>query len=161
MSTAEQAPKEGALIRLARKARGLSVKKAAELVRERAPDVRLGESRWYHVEAGTEGKGKIVIAPEDTLAHMSYVVGLTPERLTGVGREDAAEILAEIIRQEADRAAAPAASRPDPQLRRIIEAWPRLHGFQRNAVFGVLESFLREPTDTTGKPAYTDERRTG
>lgn len=155
MSPAEQAPPEGALIRLARKARGLSVNKAVELVRERAPDIRLGESRWYHIEGGTEGKGKPVIAPDDTLAHMAYVVGLTPERLTKVGREDAAEILEEIIRQAQHET--PQAH--DPQLHRILDLWPRTQEWQRRSIAGVLEEMLRE-TPSVSDTSH-DKKRTG
>ncbi|MGP4093033.1 hypothetical protein [Nonomuraea sp. KM90] len=161
MSTAEQAPPEGRLIRVARKARGLTVKKAVDLVRERAPDIRLGESRWYHIEGGTEGKDKIVIAPEDTLAHMAHVVGLTPDRLTEVGREDAAEVLEEIIRQEASAQSAPSTTPADSQLAQILRTWPRLQQWQRNTVAGVLEQLLSQSPETAGKPARAEERRTG
>jgi hypothetical protein len=161
MSTAEQAPPEGALIRVARKARGLTVKTAVELVRERAPEIRLGESRWYHIEGGTEGKGKLVVAPDDTLAHMAYAVGLTPDRLDDVGRSDAAVILEEILRQEAHRTSTQEARHPDPQLRRILDAWPRMPQWQRNTVAGVLEQILSQSPEMAGKPTQAEERRTG
>ncbi|MEV1245185.1 hypothetical protein [Nonomuraea sp. NPDC049750] len=160
MSSAEQAPPEGALIRLARKARGLSVKKAVELVRERAPDIRLGESRWYHIEGGTEGKDKVVIAPEDTLAHMAYVVGLTSDRLEQVGRADAAEVLQEIFRQERAKTA-PAQEPADPQLRRLLELWPQARETQRRAIVGVLKEMISESPESIGKPDQGQERRTG
>lgn len=97
MSSPERGTPEGALIRVARRARGLSAKEAAASV-----PIRLGETRWYHIEAGYEGKGKPVVAPPDTLAHMAKRVGVSPERLAEVGRSDAAEILREILRQEAE-----------------------------------------------------------
>lgn len=95
MSSPERGTPEGALIRVARKARGINVKEAARRV-----PIRLGESRWYHIEAGTEGKEALVVAPPETLAHMAHVVGVMPEQLAEVGRGDAAEILREILRQE-------------------------------------------------------------
>lgn len=92
-------PAEADLIRVARMARGLSPEKAAEL----AP-IRLGGARWRHIERGYESKQppKKVRAPDTTLAHMARVVGVTPERLTEVGRASASEILREILRQEAE-----------------------------------------------------------
>ena len=155
MSTAEQAPPEGALIRLARKARGLSVKEAAKLV-----PIRLGESRWYHLESGTEGKGKRVIAPPETLAHMAHVVGVSPERLESAGRDDAAEILREILRQSADAAHTPAEV-SDVHLERLLRLWPRTQEWQRRLVLGVLEETLSESPANSGKPDRADERRSG
>lgn len=155
MSSPGQPPPEGALLRLARKARGLSVKKAAALVRERAPDIRLGESRWYHIESGTEGKDKIVTAPEETLAHMAYVVGLTGERLRQVNREDAAEILDEIYRQLSHESTAPAPA-PDPHLRRLLDLWPQSKEWQRRSVVGLLEEMVAEQVSPASRP---DERR--
>jgi hypothetical protein len=80
-------------------ARGLSPERAAEL----AP-IRLGGARWRHIERGYEPKKppKAVRAPDKTLAHMAYVVGVSPDRLEEAGRSIAAEILREILRQEAE-----------------------------------------------------------
>ncbi|MDX3629013.1 hypothetical protein PV728_01550 [Streptomyces europaeiscabiei] len=92
-------PREADLIRVARLARGLSPEKAAELT-----PIRLGGARWRHIERGYEPKKppKRVRAPDKTLAHMAHVVGVSPERLEEVGRGIAAEILREILRQEAE-----------------------------------------------------------
>jgi hypothetical protein len=92
------APPEASLIRVARQARGLSPEAAAALT-----PIRLGGSRWREIEKGYKGKdGKQrVKAPDLTLAHMAHVVGASPERLEEAGRRPAAEILREIIRQEA------------------------------------------------------------
>ncbi|MBB2909288.1 transcriptional regulator with XRE-family HTH domain [Streptosporangium becharense] len=95
MSPQAGSPPEADLIRLARKARGMTAKEAAD----RTP-IRLSESRWYHIERGWESKTKPVKAPPNTLAHMARVVGVSPERLAEAGREDAAEILREILRLE-------------------------------------------------------------
>jgi transcriptional regulator with XRE-family HTH domain len=94
---AHQPPPEADLIRIARLARGLSPEKAAELTH-----IRLGGGRWRHIERGYQMKNRPVRAPGKTLAHMAHVVGVTPERLAEVGREDAAEVLREILRQEAE-----------------------------------------------------------
>lgn len=162
MSPAEQAPPEGALIRLARKARGLSVKKAVELVRDRAPDIRLGESRWYHLEGGTEGKDRAVVAREDTLAHMAFVLGLTPERLTEVGRDDAAEILAEIIRQNEAEASRQPAKQADPELHRLLALWPRLAEWQRRSLAGIAQEMLGDGKgESRTRSPQEAERRTG
>lgn len=122
--------------------------------------IRLGESRWYHIEAGTEGKGKIVVAPDETLAHMAHIVGLTPERLTAVGRDDAAAVLQEIIRQASP---APVAQgelpEPDRYLQRILELWPRTAEWQRRAVLGVLEEMISETPDTPTNPDQSNQRR--
>lgn len=92
-------PAEADLIRVARMARGLSPEKAADLT-----PIRLGGARWRHIERGYEPKRppKKVRAPDRTLAHMARVVGVTPERLSDVGRDDAAKVLREILLQEAE-----------------------------------------------------------
>jgi transcriptional regulator with XRE-family HTH domain len=94
---AQQPPPEADLIRIARLARGLSPERAAELTR-----IQLGGSRWRQIERGYKTKGTPVQAPAKTLAHMAHVVGAPPEQLAEVGRGDAAEILREILRQEAE-----------------------------------------------------------
>jgi len=114
--SSRQAPPEGRLIRLARRARGLSAEEAA-----RRTKIKLGKSRWYHIEAGYESKDKPVIAPPETLAHMAYVVGVTPEQLAGVGRQDAAEVLREIIRQESQEPPRVERRYSDPGLQAIWE----------------------------------------
>lgn len=99
---------EGELIRLARQARGLSPEEAAD----RTP-IRIKRFRWLQIEKGYKGKvgeSDPVRALPKTLAHMAYTVGVTPSRLAEVGREDAAQILREILIQKAGAAE----SLPDP-----------------------------------------------
>lgn len=99
---------EGELIRLARQARGLSPEEAAD----RTP-IRIKGFRWRQIENGYKGKvgaSDPVRAPDKTLAHMAYTVGVTSARLVEVGREAAAEILREIQIQRAGETA----SLPDP-----------------------------------------------
>jgi hypothetical protein len=90
-------PAEAAIVRLAREAQGISPETAAE----RTP-IRLGGMRWRQIERGYERLTpfKDAVAPDRTLAHMAHTVGVSPERLAEVGREGAAEILREILRQE-------------------------------------------------------------
>jgi hypothetical protein len=92
-----QPPPEADLIRVARLARGISPEAAAEL----AP-IRLGGARWRHIEKGVDSKKRPVRGPDRTVAHMARVVGVTPDRLADVGRHEAAEVLREILRQEAE-----------------------------------------------------------
>lgn len=65
--------------------------------------IKLGGARWRQVERGYKTRDAPVRAPAKTLAHMAHVVGISPERLTEVGRDDAAQILHEIQRQEAEQ----------------------------------------------------------
>jgi transcriptional regulator with XRE-family HTH domain len=81
---------EGALIREARRAAGLSFRKIAG---------RAGISygRWRQIEAGyqnvTLGVYEPVRAPDRTVARMAAVVGVSPEQLEEAGRADAAAVL--------------------------------------------------------------------
>ena len=120
-------PPEGELIRIAREAMAISAETAAE----RTP-IRLQGSRWRHIERGwerTRPELKTVHAPARTLAQMARTVGITPERLTEAGRDDAAKILREIQRQggagtaEAAERARIAAIQPDPNDPDEMAAW--------------------------------------
>jgi hypothetical protein len=98
---------EGELIRLARQARGLSPEEAAD----RTP-IRIKGFRWRQIENGYKGKigtSDPVRAPDKTLAHMAYTVGVTPGRLAEY-RPEAAGILREIQIQRAGESA----NLPDP-----------------------------------------------
>lgn len=106
-------PPEAEFIRLARLARGLSPEQAAPRT-----GIKLSGSRWRHIEQGYSTKDKPVRAPAKTLAHMARTVGVTPERLVEAGREDAAEILWEIQRQESEHSK-PFADLSDPDERTI------------------------------------------
>ncbi|MFM9634339.1 hypothetical protein ACKI10_43160 [Streptomyces galilaeus] len=94
-----QPPAEGLLIRLARQARGLSPEAAAKLT-----PIQISGGRWRQIESGYERKSppKRAFAPDLTLAHMAHTVGVTPERLAAAGRPEAAEVLQEILRSEAE-----------------------------------------------------------
>lgn len=99
---------EGALLRLARDAAGISI---PEAVRRSG----VSKARWSQVESGTETRNGVtrpVQAKAGTLARMARAVGITPERLESEGqRPDAAKVLREILAQDA---AAPVAAAPSP-----------------------------------------------
>ena len=100
-------PPEADLIRLARQARGLSPEEAAD----RTP-VRIKGFRWRQIETGYRGRpgaSDVVKAPDKTLAHMAYTVGVSSGRLAE-HRPEAARILREIEIQSVERTDA----LPDP-----------------------------------------------
>ncbi|MFJ5532374.1 hypothetical protein [Streptomyces sp. NPDC093261] len=107
-------PPEAVLVRRARLARGLSTAQAASQA-----TTRLGASRWGQIERGYKNPGEPLRAPADTLAHMAHIVGLTPDRLEEAGRDDAADILREILRQQP--APPPYANLTDPHERVLWE----------------------------------------
>lgn len=102
--TSPPARPEGALLRLARQAAGLTIPDAVRLS-------GVSKARWSTVESGYESRGGVsrpVNAKADTIARMARAVGLTPERLESEGqRPDAAGILREILRAQPAPVAAP------------------------------------------------------
>jgi hypothetical protein len=87
--TRPEPPPEAALIATALKRSGLSARKAAPLA-------GIGEARWRQITSGYQsvsGSRIPVRAPDDTLARMAAVVGVTPEELRQNGRPEAAEEL--------------------------------------------------------------------
>lgn len=96
MTKVDQPPPEAVLVEVARKALPRShsaVSKVAKLA-------GISESRWRQIAKGYQQATKDtrvpVRAPADTLARMAKAVGIAPEQLLEVGREDAAE---ELVRQ--------------------------------------------------------------
>jgi hypothetical protein len=82
-------PPEGALITAALKRRRLSARAAA-------PQAGISETRWRQITSGYQtvsGQRIPVRAPDDTIARMAQVAGVTPEELINVGRVEAAEEL--------------------------------------------------------------------
>lgn len=92
-------PPWGALIMTALAREGLSVREAARRA-------GLSEGRWRQITAGYQivspGVYAEVHGPAATIARMAWVVGVTPEQLSEVGRDDAAELLAAHGRSEVD-----------------------------------------------------------
>lgn len=80
---------EGKLIQDALQATGRSI-------RQVAPEAGLSDARWRQLVKGSMNKaGRVVeeIAPAYTLARMARAVGVTPNQLRQVGRDDAANAL--------------------------------------------------------------------
>lgn len=88
---------EGALLRLARQAAGMTIPDAVKAS-------GVSKARWSQVESGYETRNGVtrpVQAKADTIARMARAVSIPPERLRDEGRrEDAASILEEMIRSE-------------------------------------------------------------
>lgn len=85
------APQEARLLDAAQKAAvpKLSIRKAAGMA-------GMSDGRWRQIVKGYQGTGTgriPVIAPDETLARMAIVVGVTPAELDEAGRPDAAEVL--------------------------------------------------------------------
>jgi hypothetical protein len=59
--------------------------------------------RWRQIEGGWP-------VSDEVLAHMAHAVGVSPEQLGEAGRGESAEILREILRQEAADSSGPGAS---------------------------------------------------
>lgn len=89
MENEHQRP-EGALIERAAKAMGISGRKAASLV-------GISDARWRQIVNGYQsvGAGQVatVVGPDETVARMAQVVGVTSEQLREAGRPEAAELL--------------------------------------------------------------------
>lgn len=85
---------EGKLIEAAAEADGRSIRKLATAA-------GLSDARWRQIVKGNQsvGSGRFneVVAPAATLARMAYALGVAPEQLDEVGREDAAAALTRLI----------------------------------------------------------------
>ena len=136
----------GEMIRLAREARTprLSVRAAAKLA-------NMSPENWGHVERGYQlhrGQHRPVTGTPSTVAHMAYVVGVSPDRLRAAGNAAAAQILAEMLRADAEarRAGGPDQQYDDPTL----EYLARTPGLPTDVVRGliVLARNWRDEPDT-------------
>lgn len=117
----DEAPPEAKLIAERREALmpKVSQNKAGEMI-------GISGNRWRQIEKGYQtvsaGKRAPVIAPAATLAKMAQLVGVAPEELTAVGRDDAAESLRGLL-QTKDSPLLPAAvMRLDATLSEVTEA---------------------------------------
>lgn len=118
-------PGYGALIKVAREARGMSPETAAGHM-----PYKFSGSSWRQIEAGYRGSGanrKPVPGKASTVAAMARTVGITADRLQG-HHPDAAAILKEMEHQEAQQREAQRNAMPEalrsapPHVRRMIEA---------------------------------------
>jgi hypothetical protein len=109
-------PPEAEVIRLAREAMDMTAQDAAEASRAR-DGKGVSAAYWRDVERGHGGRrGRQVPtrASARALAAMARVVGVVPAQLAGAGREDAARVLAEILRREGRAAPALAVAPSSP-----------------------------------------------
>jgi transcriptional regulator with XRE-family HTH domain len=111
------APPEAEVIRLARKAAGMTAEAAAAASKAHDPAGKgVSVTYWRDVERGQGGRRGLRVATRASdriLAAMARVVGVTPPELTSAGREDAARVLDEMLRRE-ERPAVPAPPPSDP-----------------------------------------------
>lgn len=133
----------GRMIRVAREARRLSIPQAA---------ARAGVSRdnWGHVERGYQHLGargtREARGNADTVAAMAHAVGITPERLAESGRPDAAEVLAEMVRESGERRYA------GPALQRIWED-PDLTEHEKLGIIDLVRAMRENNRDEGLRPA--------
>lgn len=96
---AEYQRPEGKLIEDAAHMRRLSARKAAQ-------KAGISDGRWRQIVNGytlpTAGQVVPVTGPDDTLARMAQVVGVSPDQLRSVGRDRAADLLAALEGMEAE-----------------------------------------------------------
>jgi len=89
-TSGNEKPAEARLIEAARQAKALSARKAAKLA-------GISEGRWRQIEKGEQLAGSgysiPVVAPDQTIARMSMVVGVSAEQLREAGRENAADAM--------------------------------------------------------------------
>lgn len=101
---------EGSLIETAREAHSPKLSARAAAARAGISDGRWRQIANGYISVGT-GHYAPVIAPADTLARMAKVVGVTPEQLADVGREDAA---GELVRLNREPESVPVGAGIDP-----------------------------------------------
>ena len=135
-------PPEAVVIKRARQARRLTPEHAAPLTG------KIGARRWRQLESGWDGS-KPAFAEDDVLAHMAAAVGAIPEQLEGAGRDEAAEVLREILRQRAagDPGGASAA-------RQVILSRPNMTERDKGIALTVFEALeaAREAADAGDSP---------
>jgi transcriptional regulator with XRE-family HTH domain len=132
MTERPPAPPEGELIKAALKAADLSQREAA-----RRADI--SETRWRQIVSGYQAVGGKKVAfrsPDDTLARMAHVSGVTPEQLEAVDRPEAAAALRTLRAQQRDAEAA-AALLPADSRARVDERWLMLEAMLRRAPVGL------------------------
>lgn len=156
MSEPPESPPEAQLIRLARLAMGKSPEDLAPLT-----NGAIKASRWRQIEQGyatRQGMRIPTSATAPVLARMAFVVKIAPDRLATTGRLDAVPILEQIYEQEGVAAAAP--PRPaDDLLRRLLDMWPRLGEYQRQALVGLANEMLEGASGQSRPPGTQESRR--
>lgn len=147
--TSPSPPREASLIKIARKAAGLSVAAASE-----AALIDISAARWSQIENGYEARGgrhSPVRGRDETIAHMAYVVGVAPERLSRAGRANAGLILEEIMRRQAE---------PEPYIddADMHEVWLAASGLPDSARHGMVR-LARRLRDSGGNGTAEQEHQ--
>lgn len=165
METRSGQPPEGRLIEEARERLNISQNQAAK---------RAGMSgtRWRQIVYGEASGGPGIKNPvhgnAETIARMATAVKISAEQLTEVGRDDAAEERIKLLREESGQPETAADPKPeDPQLRRLLELWPRIPGEGRQSLLYMVEAAAgagaasaptTSPTPRAGDQARDDEK---
>lgn len=129
---------EGQLIQAAQRGRS-----AAAL----APLAGISNTRWRHIVNGYQpmgaGQDVAVVAPATTLARMARAVGVTPEQLVEVGREDAALELRQL--PPAAGVGVPGVDLPPlpPELDDLIAIYVSAEDDEREVILGQVRFLLR------------------
>lgn len=108
----------------------------------------ISPEHWGNIERGHQSQGggqsRIIIPPADTLAHMAHVVGVRPEELVAIGRQDAADLLREIIaRRQPETTTAVVTKEPQRlQLAKWFTAELERRGLAVDTVVTVVTSLM-------------------
>lgn len=90
---------EGQLIESALRMKGISGRQAAA-------EAGISDARWRQIVNGYQSAGGgqtiTVVGPDETIARMARVVGVTPEQLRAAGRPEAADLLLTLSGMQAE-----------------------------------------------------------
>lgn len=139
----------GELIRIAREARipRMSVRAAAKLANARGQVV--SAENWGHVERGYQpqkGGYRPVPGQPATVAHMAWVVGVSPERLRSAGNSEAATVLEEMIRQDG-AATHSAGTRYDDPTDEYLSRTPGLSDVEAQGLIALARHFRQASSE--------------
>ncbi|WP_155054517.1 helix-turn-helix domain-containing protein [Streptomyces blattellae] len=146
MTTRPEPPPEGVLLTEALKRAGLSVRKAAK-------QAGMSEGWWRQIVRGYQtlsggGYGEVK-GPDETVARMALVAGVTPEQLEEAGRDRAANELRGLLRTREHA--------PSPRPTGEIDPWSlseeefrRLPAEQQMAVLARMMRVAQESRDPHG-----------
>jgi transcriptional regulator with XRE-family HTH domain len=119
-------PPEAVILRLARKAAGITSPSAASAV-------GISKARLSQIETGSErrlGVYRPVSGKDSTIARLAAFLGVSPDRLDNAGRGDAAAVLRELQQHPQPRQPVPAGGSPlgnvTPAEARAAEAYIEL-----------------------------------
>lgn len=106
----------------------------------------ISATRWRHIVNGYQpmgaGQNLVVVAPPGTLARMARAVGVTPEQLAEVGRDDAAAELRALTELEAPPRRADTPPLP-AELDDLIAIYVSADEEEREVIVGQVRFLLR------------------